>query len=181
MSLAVVRRTYLALRDPALLRTAPDPGDPDLRVVRRAPCPVAEYRALYAAVGERWHWRDRLAWTDEALAAHLARASVRVYVLLERDAPIGYYELECHDDGSVEIVYFGLVAAAHGRGLGGWLLTHAAREAWASGARVTWLHTCTLDGPHALANYLARGFVPFRDAEYVADVSPPAAAAPADG
>lgn len=177
MSLAVVRRTYLALRSPDALRPAPAPPGADLRVVRRTPCPVAEYRALYAAVGERWHWRDRLAWSDEALAAHLARDQVRVHVLLEGDGPIGYYELEAHDDGSMEIVYFGLVPAAHGRGLGGWLLTHAAREAWALGARVLWLHTCTLDGPHAMANYLARGFTPFRDAEYVAALSAPAGAA----
>jgi hypothetical protein len=25
-----------------------------------------------------------------------------------------------------------------------------------------WVHTCTLDGPHALANYEARGLRPFR-------------------
>jgi hypothetical protein len=26
------------------------------------------------------------------------------------------------------------------------------------GTTRVWLHTCTLDGPHALANYRARGF-----------------------
>ena len=172
MALTLVRRTYLALRGPAALRPAPRPaGDP--RVEPRQRCDVATYRALYAAVGARWHWRDRLAWSDDTLAAHLARPQVHVHVLLEGDTTLGYHELEAHDDGSVEIVYFGLVDAAHGRGLGGWLLTQAAREASAMGARVTWLHTCTLDGPHALSNYLARGFVPFRDAEYVSDVTPP--------
>jgi GNAT superfamily N-acetyltransferase len=170
MPLAVVRRTYLALRAPESLRPAAVPSA-DVRVERRAPCTVAEYRALYAAVGERWHWLDRNAWTDDALAAHLARPTVHVHVLLERDTPIGYYELEEEPDGSVQLVYFGLVEAVHGRGLGGWLLTQAARDAWALGARVVWLHTCTLDGPHAIANYLARGFVPFRDAEYVSEIT----------
>ena len=31
-------------------------------------------------------------------------------------------------------------------------------RAWAQGARRVWVHTCSLDGPHALANYTARGF-----------------------
>jgi GNAT superfamily N-acetyltransferase len=55
-------------------------------------------------------------------------------------------------------VYFGLVRAAQGAGLGRALLTHAVREAWAMDARRVWLHTCTLDAPTALPNYLARGF-----------------------
>jgi len=32
--------------------------------------------------------------------------------------------------------------------------------AWAWGAAYVWLHTCTLDAPAALPNYLARGFTP---------------------
>ena len=31
-----------------------------------------EYRALYTLVGERWLWRDRLAWTDAELERYLA-------------------------------------------------------------------------------------------------------------
>ena len=30
------------------------------------------------------------------------------------------------------------------------------------GARRVWLHTCTLDNPAALPNYLKRGFVPVK-------------------
>ena len=38
----------------------------------------------------------------------------------------------------------------------------AGRRAFAvPGTLRVWVHTCTLDGPHALANYRARGFVPF--------------------
>jgi GNAT superfamily N-acetyltransferase len=42
-------------------------------------------------------------------------------------------------------------------------LTAAVRRAWASGARRVTVNTCELDGPHALANYLARGFVVARE------------------
>jgi len=72
----------------------------------------------------------------------------------------GYYELRVDGD-SVEVAYFGLLAAYQGRGLGGFLLTHALRRGFALADRV-WLHTCTLDGPAALPNYRARGLRPFR-------------------
>ena len=72
----------------------------------------------------------------------------------------GYYEL-LPADGEVQIAHFGLLPAFHGRGLGGALLEHALRRGFELGTRV-WVHTCTLDGPHALANYRARGLVPYR-------------------
>lgn len=145
--------------------------DPAVRVARRAPCTVAEYRALYRAVGEAYRWRDRLAWSDARLAEWLARDDVAVWVLEREGEPGGYYELRRHADGAVEIVYFGLVAALHGRGLGRALLEHAVAEARRMGgtaavrARVV-LNTCTLDGPAALPNYLARGFRPVREERY---------------
>jgi hypothetical protein len=42
--------------------------------------------------------------------------------------------------------------------LGGYLLSVGAERAWEKGARRVWVHTCSLDGPTALANYQARGF-----------------------
>ncbi len=84
------------------------------------------------------------------------------------DASAGYFELERRDDGSVEIAYFGLAEGFFGKGLGKAMLTRAAREAWALGPTRVWLHTCTLDSPHALPNYKARGFEAFRSEKYVA-------------
>ena len=55
----------------------------------------------------------------------------------------------------------------HGRGLGRYMLTRAVEEAWRTPhARRVWLHTCTLDGPAALPNYLGRGFRIVRSEEY---------------
>jgi ribosomal protein S18 acetylase RimI-like enzyme len=164
-----VRRVYLELRDPASLRPA-RASEVSARIDRLAPCPVEVYRALYRDVGERWHWRDRLAWSDEELAAHLARDAVAVYVARVGREIAGYFELESHDDGSVEIAYFGLRPEFFGRGLGGELLTRAVEEAWRLGARRVWLHTCSLDSPRALPNYVARGFRPFKEEWYTADV-----------
>ena len=70
-------------------------------------------------------------------------------------------ELERQASDDVEIVYFGLLPAHTGSGIGGWALTEATRRAWAMGAKRVWVHTCNLDHPGALANYRARGFSPF--------------------
>ena len=72
----------------------------------------------------------------------------------------GYYELDPTPDAT-EIAYFGLLPEFQGHGLGGHLLTHALRRAFELSPRA-WVHTCTLDGPHALANYQARGLRQFR-------------------
>jgi GNAT superfamily N-acetyltransferase len=85
-------------------------------------------------------------------------------------ATAGYFELRQHPDRTVEIMYFGLAPAFIGRGLGGWLLTRAAQEAFALGAPRIVLNTCTLDAPQALPNYLARGFTIVSEDQYLLDV-----------
>ena len=72
-------------------------------------------------------------------------------------ARAGYYELEPHlDRGFVQIAYFGLLPAFFGLGIGGHALTAAIRRGFELASRVT-VSTATTDGPHALANYRARG------------------------
>jgi len=160
-----VVRTYLEMRAPSALRPAPL-ADPRITLERGDPCPVALYRALYHEVGAHYHWRDRLAWSDDELAAHLASPAVEVWVLHWQGERAGFYELRRHDDDSVEIAYFGLVGRAFGHGLGKHLLTRAAERAWSLGATRVWLHTCTLDSPVALPNYLARGFAAYKEETY---------------
>ena len=69
----------------------------------------------------------------------------------------------------MEIAYFGLLPEFLRRGLGKYLLSRAAGEAFAFGATRVWLHTCTLDDPAAMPNYLARGFTPFRSETYTTE------------
>src|SRR5918912_1291423 len=66
--------------------------------------------------------------------------------------PVPTPELNRQPGDDVEIVYFGLLSAHTGNGLGGWALTEATRRAWAMGAKRVWVHTCDLDHPGALAN-----------------------------
>ncbi|MEO6062185.1 MAG: GNAT family N-acetyltransferase [Thermoflexales bacterium] len=105
-------------------------------------------RALYLRVGAGWAWVDKLSWSDEQL---------RTFVAAWRGATAGYCELPRDDARAVEVAYFGLAPDFIGRGFGGALLTDALQRAWAWDARRVWLHTCTLDHPAALKNYLARG------------------------
>ena len=159
-----VTRTYLRMARPGQLR--PARAVPNARAERIAPCTPARYRELYAAVGNDWHWHDRDAWSDERLAEHLADPSVSVYLFTVNGEPAGYFELQRHDDGDVELAYFGLYPHQIGKGYGGVMLTAAASEAWRLGATSVWLHTCTLDHPRAIDNYRARGFEEYRTETY---------------
>ncbi len=161
-----VTRSYLQLLSPAELRGSE--LRPGLRVEHAHPCPIPFFRYLYAEVGRQYHWGDRLGWSDERCAEHLKDARVTIWVMYGAGVPVGYFELFRHDDGSVEIAYFGLMGDFIGRGLGKELLTAAAERAWALGASRVWLHTCTLDDPAALPNYLARGFAKYREEQYEA-------------
>ena len=136
---------------------------------RAEPCfPVSPelFRELYAGVGSAYRWHDRDEWTDAKVAERFSVQPVTLYLFTMEGERAGFYELERHDDGSVEIVLFGLLAEFAGRGLGKWLLADAVERAWSLGADRVWLHTCTLDSPAAIPNYLARGFRPYATEEY---------------
>jgi GNAT superfamily N-acetyltransferase len=164
-----VVRTYLQLLQPGDLRPGREPAGAFTLLLER-PCSVALYRRLYAEVGSACHWHDRDAWTDEELSTYLARDCVEVWILRQNGNRLGYVELLSGADGAVEIAYFGLVPSAQGKGFGGRLLTLGVQRAWAIGATRVWLHTCTLDGPAALPNYIARGFAAYDRETYEIDL-----------
>jgi ribosomal protein S18 acetylase RimI-like enzyme len=136
---------------------------PDGHVLRREILPeVSLCRQLYEEVGRDYQWTDRLGWSDERWTYHFMKPQVQLWVLWAITNPAGYFELRREDDDeSVEIAYFGLRPEYTGRGLGGRLLACAVRQAREVAPRV-WVHTCTKDHPHALANYRSRGFQVFR-------------------
>jgi GNAT superfamily N-acetyltransferase len=166
-----VTRTYLQLSRLEDLSSAPI-DDPRVRIECVAECPASFYRYLYAEVGRFYHWVDRLPWTDAEIRSHLARPEITLWVMYYEGAPAGYFELERHPDGSIEIAYFGLLQDVIGRGLGKHLLSVAAEQAWSDGANRVWLHTCTLDDAAAMPNYLKRGFQPFKQETYSTTISP---------
>jgi GNAT superfamily N-acetyltransferase len=159
-------RTYLELTSPRQFR--PAFGDfPNLEVERVTHPTPALYRRCYRTVGEAYHWRDRWDWSDDEIRTHLESPGITLHVATQHDQLVGWYELRhVAADNSVELAYFGLTPNAIGQGLGKHLLSAAVRDAWALRPARVWLHTCSLDHPHALPNYHARGFVPYRTEVY---------------
>ena len=164
-----VTRTYLEMHSPDALRSFHS-DDAHVRFERARECPVSFYRYLYAEVGRHHHWVDRLTWTDEQVAARLRDPRVSIWVMYVDGAPAGYTELERHTDDSMEIAYFGLLPEFLRRGLGKLMLTIAVDRAWEQGASRVWLHTCTLDDPAAMPNYIKRGFTPYKEEEYSVEI-----------
>ncbi|MFI9237941.1 GNAT family N-acetyltransferase [Streptomyces sp. NPDC053079] len=152
---------------PADLRPARVPDASSGIRIERAEVPSPEFsRFLYTAVGGDLSWTDRLPWSYEQWRAHLERPGVETWVAYEHGTPAGYIELDPQPEGAVEIIYFGLMGQFQGRGIGGHLLAFGTARAWDLAVRWpereptkrVWLHTCSKDGPHAVANYERRGF-----------------------
>ncbi len=151
--------TYLEMcdRPDSIPATMNRPGE---SLVEIDECTTSFYLYLYTEVGRTYHWVERRRWPKERLKAVLDDPNVRIWLLLVHGCPAGYFELARSNGDAVEIAYFGLLPEFVGRGLGRRLLEVAIGHAWSwspSTARV-WLHTCTLDAPQALPNYVARGF-----------------------
>lgn len=148
----------------------PSPALPDEVRVDLASEVSPEYaRFLYGLVGGPWRWTDRLGWSRQRWLDELAVPGTEFWILYGAGVPLGYLHLQPvsqRDGVHVEIRYFGLTTQAIGRGLGGRLLAYGIHAAWSVSERSdlpavsrVWVHTCSLDGPAALANYQARGFV----------------------
>ena len=87
----------------------------------------------------------------------------KLYILKKNNELAGYYELLFDPKiSSMEISYFGIFKEFYGRGIGGYLLTDAILNSFNHKINKVWVHTCTLDHPNALKNYLARGMKIFK-------------------
>ena len=166
-----------AFRPPARV---PAPLPSFIRV--ESPCPPLN-RTLYAAVGARWWWVDRLSWSHDQWLRTLTAPGYETWVAYLAGAPCAYVELSTPTDTSkwdaphgpgvsacphpasararveTKIEYFGVLEAHHGRAIGGWLLARAVERAFARGSTRVLLNTSSLDHAAARSNYEARGFI----------------------
>jgi GNAT superfamily N-acetyltransferase len=164
-----VVRTHLEYRGGEV-----DPGKapPGTEVVALGCLAADRFLNLYREVGRAYHWMDRAAWGRQDALAHLSDAAVAVFVLQAGERDAGYVEFQDEPDGALRIRYFGLALEFHGRGLGRYFLAWAIAHSQRNGIRALRLHTCTLDSPAALPNYLARGFVVVRQERFTETYSP---------
>lgn len=150
--------TYLQMSREAHRPAAPSPHD-GVFIVRVVHPPVSWYRYLYDAVGRNWHWSRRKLWSDEKLAEEIHDPDVELHVLMVQGVPAGFAQLDFRTPPEVELVQFGLTADFLGRDLGKYFLDHMVDEVWTRPVTRFWLHTCSLDHPAAIPNYLRAGFV----------------------
>ena len=121
---------------------------------------------FYKEVGKDFFWRDRLKWSDQDWLDYINNDFFKLYILKYNNKLAGYYEL-FYDPRtfSMEISYFGIFKEFFGKGIGGYLLTDAILTSFNQKADKVWVHTCTLDHPNALKNYIARGMKVFKTEE----------------
>jgi GNAT superfamily N-acetyltransferase len=156
-----VRTFYLEMRSPPA-QVIPPPNEGLIFLHARTPT-VAYYRFFYDAVGEQWHWSSRKKLSDAEIAAILNDPLVEMHVMYGDGVPAGFAELDRRQPGEVEIVQFGLLPDFIGKGLGKFFLNWTLIKAWGFQPTRVWLHTCTLDHPAALPNYLKAGFAVFKE------------------
>ena len=118
---------------------------------------------FYKEIGKDFFWKDRLRWSDQQWIDYVGNEFFKLYILKYENQFAGYYELlfDKHKK-SMEIAYFGIFKEFYGKGIGGYLLTDAILNSFKQDIENVWVHTCTLDHPNALKNYLSRGMKIFK-------------------
>jgi GNAT superfamily N-acetyltransferase len=140
-----------------------DCKEKNLEVILEKEPTVDFCKFLYKEVGKDFFWRDRLKWSDQDWLNYINNIFFKLYILKQNNELAGYYEL-LYDPkiSSMEISYFGIFKEFFGKGIGGYLLTDAILNSYKHSINKVWVHTCTLDHPNALKNYLARGMKIFK-------------------
>jgi Acetyltransferase (GNAT) family. len=151
--------TFLEMHARPAVRPVRDPGA--FAWTRWHPASLDEYRALFREVGEYWLWESRLVMPDEKLNAILTHPQIELYTLQDQGRPVGLVELDFREEAECELVFFGLVGDAIGKGAGRVMMNQAIDTAWSRPIKRFWVHTCHLDSPEALPFYQRSGFTPY--------------------
>jgi GNAT superfamily N-acetyltransferase len=134
-----------------------------LTIVHARKPTVSYYRYLYHTIGDAYHWLSRGKLSDAELALILQSPRNELHVLHVDGVPAGMTELDRPNADEIELVQFGLIPEFIGQGLGSYLLQWTIDKAWSYAPKRLWLHTCTLDHPQALPNYLKAGFELYKE------------------
>ncbi len=156
-----VQRNFLELKDLKNLKTYPIIKNRYL--VKKIKPDFQLNKFFYKQVGKKHRWIDRLSWSDEKWINYISNKNLETYIICESEKLVGFFELLNNPElQETEISYFGLLEEYIGKGIGGYALSVAIRKSFEKNIRRVWLHTCTLDHPNALKNYIARGMTIFK-------------------
>ena len=150
--------TFLKMQSLDDLRPAIDRWGTSLSL-RALPITSPLIRDITLGIGRPYDWPSQR-WSDNDWAEYLRRPFLSHWMLDCDGSSAGLVSIDFLPDGKTEIDTFGLLPAYVGRGMGGSFLTMVVRHVFmtAPNTRCLWLHTASTDHPHALHNYLARGF-----------------------
>ena len=156
-----VERNFLEIRDVKNLKINPKKKIKFL--VKKINPDFQLNKFFYKQVGKKHRWLDRLNWSDEKWINYISNKNLDTYIISDSENLVGFFELLNNPHLSeTEISYFGLLEEYIGRGIGGYALSVAIRKSFEKDIKRVWLHTCTLDHPNALKNYIARGMTVFK-------------------
>jgi RimJ/RimL family protein N-acetyltransferase len=170
--------SYLEMTSPDQLVPGREP--PTALAFEPADSRMPLVRETHVRVGTPHHWSSVL-WTDEHWTAVLALPHQHNWIVRVDGDVAGLTSMVAEPGGDVQIMAFGLVPEWVGNGYGGAALTEAVRLAWkvppvgAPQVRRVHLDTMSLDHPHALPNYLARGFRVYRTEQSTKEIPDDAA------
>ena len=156
-----VQRNFLELKDLKNLKT--NSINENKYTVKKIKPDFQLNKFFYKQVGKNHRWIDRLSWSDKKWINYISNRNLETYIISEFDELVGFFELLYNPElEETEISYFGLLEEYIGKGIGGYALSVAIKKSFQKNIRRVWLHTCTLDHPNALKNYIARGMTVFK-------------------
>ena len=156
-----VQRNFLELKDLKNLKT--NSINEKKFLVKKIKPDFQLNKFFYKQVGKKHRWIDRLSWSDGKWINYISNKNLETYIISESDELVGFFELLYNPElKETEISYFGLLEEYIGKGIGGYALSVAIKKSFEKNIRRVWLHTCTLDHPNALKNYIARGMTVFK-------------------
>ena len=156
-----VQRNFLELKDLKNLKT--NSINEKKYLVKKIKPDFQLNKFFYKQVGKKHRWIDRLSWSDGKWINYISNKNLETYIISESDELVGFFELLYNPElKETEISYFGLLEEFIGKGIGGYALSVAIKKSYEKNIKRVWLHTCTLDHPNALKNYIARGMTVFK-------------------
>ena len=152
-----IYRNYLEIRSLGELKEVKKPAK-NYFVELADPKDFQLNKFLYKNIGKNYQWVDRLVWTDLDWINYVSDEKIFTYILKIKTEIAGYFELLLNKNTKeVEIAYFGILAEYFGNKLGGYLLSEAIKKSFNLNCQKVLVHTCSLDHPNALLNYISRG------------------------